>query len=362
MQVEVLIYGYLAVCVAMIIFNIICIFYFKHSDNHILIYSADFKKRITEQIKSGKVDDSHLEYLEKKLCHSSNLQAFDVTLSELDREHHDSIRVYLHKITPVFVSLTKSYSHKNEIKAAYFPYIIQKYQIFDSETAKEVIDILLELVHSPSIYARENSLHAIYSIGNIECVIKALRIVDNNDYYHNKKLITDGLLSFSGDSSQLNRELWKIIDEFSVVMQTTLMDYFRFSGRDCDEEMLERLSSDKYDKEIRFSAIRYFGKYYCEASYEKLAELAETIDESNWEYQAIASFALANYPCDRTTDILKRNLNSRVWYVRVNASQSLERLGFDYADLIDVFESNDRYAGEMMRYRLDRKKLLPKEA
>ena len=47
--------------------------------------------------------------------------------------------------------------------------------------------------------------------------------------------------------------------------------------------------------------------------------------------------------------------------MRFNASQSLDKLGMEYVDVVDVFESNDRYAGEMMRYRLEQKKLRERE-
>ncbi len=360
MKVEILIYGYLAVCVAMIIFNIVCIFLFRHNDNQIVLYSNEFKNRITRHIKSGTVDDGHAQYLAKKLRRARNLMAFDVTLGELDAEYHDEIKSYIREMTPVFVELTRLYSHKNEIQAAYFPYIIEKYRLFDSENAGVIIDSLYELIKSPSLYSRENALHAVYSIGNSKYVIRALEIVNGNEFYHNKKLITDGLLSFTGDKSELNSLIWEKMDEFSVEMQTALMDYIRFCGGDYDNEMLKRLKSDEYDREIRFSAIRYFGKYHCDDAYEQLVKFVSANDEGNWEYEAIGAFALANYPCERTVDVLKSKLGSRVWYVRFNASQSLERLGLEYADLLDVFDGDDRYAGEMMRYRLDRKKLFAK--
>jgi hypothetical protein len=59
---------------------------------------------------------------------------------------------------------------------------------------------------------------------------------------------------------------------------------------------------------------------------------------------------------------LKDLLCDRNWYVRYNASDSLERLGVKYEEMIDVFEGGDRYASEMLRYRFDRKKLKEKEA
>jgi hypothetical protein len=54
---------------------------------------------------------------------------------------------------------------------------------------------------------------------------------------------------------------------------------------------------------------------------------------------------------------LKELLCDRNWYVRYNAANSLERLGVRYEEMIDIFEGRDRYAAEMLRYHLDRKKL-----
>ena len=82
----------------------------------------------------------------------------------------------------------------------------------------------------------------------------------------------------------------------------------------------------------------------------------------HWEYTSIACFALASYPGERTIAVLKKNLSSRNWYVRLNASQSLENLNLEYADFIDIFEGNDRYAGEMICYRFDRQKLSERRA
>ena len=49
--------------------------------------------------------------------------------------------------------------------------------------------------------------------------------------------------------------------------------------------------------------------------------------------------------------------HSSNWYVRLNAAISLEAHQLDYSDLIEVVGGNDRYAREMMMYRLDLKRL-----
>ena len=114
--------------------------------------------------------------------------------------------------------------------------------------------------------------------------------------------------------------------------------------------------------EVAYSCIRYFGKYHYEPAFSYLIAFAEHSEESRWEYTAIAASALGNYPGKRTEEALKSLLSSRNWYIRYNASESVEKLGLDYTDLIDIFEGEDRYAREIMRYRLDEKKMKEREA
>ena len=113
---------------------------------------------------------------------------------------------------------------------------------------------------------------------------------------------------------------------------------------------------------MRYACIRYLGRYPYGPAYETLLELAECRNDARWEYAAIASTALCAYPGDETIERLKRNLYSRNWYIRFNASKSLERMGLTYLDLIDVMEGHDRYATEILRYRFDIRNLTQKEA
>lgn len=359
MNVEVMIYFYLAVCAAMIVFNVVCIFLFKHNDREIESHSKIFAETIRKQILGEGNEEESRAYLRRQFERVRNLRALDVTLGELEEENREDVIAYIHSMLPVFQELTIYYSRKNEIQAAYFPYLIEKYHLFEKDCDRSVIRTLQELVRSDSLYARENALHALYSIGNEEAVVDSLRILDNTASYHHKKLLTDGLLCFSGDKEAFNELLWKRFDSFSVPMQNAILDYFRFGSGAYRERMYEFLNTE-CDQELCFSAIRYFGKYPYEPAYEKLIEFAQNESDAHWEYASIAAFSLASYPGERTGEVLKGMLCSRNWYVRFNASQSLDRLGYEYADLLDIFESDDRYASEMLRYWLDRKKLTAK--
>jgi len=57
MKVEILIYAYLAVCAAMIIFNIVCIFVFRKKDKNIEKRSIDFTDSIEDQLSKDTIEE-----------------------------------------------------------------------------------------------------------------------------------------------------------------------------------------------------------------------------------------------------------------------------------------------------------------
>lgn len=360
MKVEVLIYIYLAVCVAMIGFNIACIFLFRRDDREIEQKHFYFIGVVREQLDRDEITEEHRKFLFKQLSHIKGLMAFDKSLEVLSKEEPEKVNTYLHRLDNVFISLMQKYHHKNEIQAAYFPYLIARYHLFRGEDYPQIHASLAELLRNQSVYSRENALNAIYSIGISHNVVEALLIIDSNGYYHHRKLITDGLMSFTGDKEELDHMLWDRLPRFSLNMQLSILDYIRFSSPNFKEEMYS-LFSDRYDSEIHYCAIRYFGRYYYEPAYEKLMEFAENETNLHWEYTAITCYSLATYPGERTVEMLKKKLSSRNWYVRANAAQALDMMGLEYADLIDVIQGEDRFAGEIMRYRFDRKKLNERE-
>ena len=149
--------------------------------------------------------------------------------------------------------------------------------------------------------------------------------------------------------------LFESFNAYSTGMQLNILNYFRFGNIRCDKEMLELLSNEKADSELRFAAIRYFEKFPIKEAESSIWAIAENLEGRTWEYQAIASSALKSYPGDVTFRILVENLSSSNWHIRQNSAISLEKLGYTYHDLINVFDGNDRYAREIMRYRLDKR-------
>ena len=363
---ETMIFAYLAVCVSMILFNIACIFTFERNDRKLDQRSYGFEEKVKEQFvrtaAEGHADAGHRKYLTKKLKKLSNLMAFDETLERLSKEHPEDIRKYLTEIFPVFMDLIVTYQKKNELKAAYFLYIMQKYGIVKNKSNPIINEHLLDFVRQQNLYCRENALKVLYTTGDVSCMMQALKILDGSTFYHSPRLLTDGLLSFAGSHEELAECIWENFGDYSVDMKITLLNYMRFqSGKHC-LHMLMLLQDETEDEEVHFACIRYFGKYPFEEAYPLLLDYVEREQDRSWQYAAIAALALSSYPGKETEEVLKKRLHSSNWYVRLNASRSLEMLNLEYCDLIDIFEGEDRYAGEILRYQLDMRQVKEKEA
>lgn len=356
MKVEVLIYSYLAICAAMIVFNIVCIFVFQRKEKTLVKRSINFADSIMPQLDKDAVDEEHQAFLRKKLKKINYLMAFDETLETLYAERPEQVRKYLANLCPVFVFLALQYGKKDRVQAAYFPYIIKKYSVFRGVCVTLVVESLMTLVKDQNLYCRENALQALYSIGNADSVIQALKTLDKGGNFHHGKMIADGLLSFEGNKNVLDSMLWENFAKFSLTLRQPILDYFRFSSDEHCEKMLQIMTDETEEHELRFSAIRYFAKYRYAPALPYLYAFAES-DSPAWEYRAIVASALGTYPAKETEELLKELLCDRNWYVRYNAADSLERLGVRYEEMIDIFEGRDRYAAEMLRYHLDRKKL-----
>jgi len=359
MKIEIMIYVYIAICISMIAYNIVYIFILNHREKSLVSNSQKLEKNICDQIdiikNGGKVSENHIKYLCKKLDRTSKITAFDKALESVFEKEPEMAQEYLVETFSVFEYLTHRYISKDTLKIAYFPYILHKYKILKHYESESVLNALLELLRSPNVYCRENTLRALYSMQRADVVVQALKIIDKNLSFHHPKLICDGLMVYKGDKDVLKDTLFESFKDFSVQMKVNILNYLRFGSVRCDDEMLSILKNEKENREIRFCAIRYFEKFPNDDARPVIYDLAENEAGRIWEYSAISSSALKSYPGDVTFRILVNNLSSSNWHIRQNSAISLEKLGYTYHDLINVFDGNDRYAREIMRYRLDRR-------
>ena len=358
--VELLVYIYLAVCFAMIFFNIGTIIFSNRREKVNKKRSELYTSMIREElarIRDGKeMERHHLNYMKRRLHFQENLLVFVQVMIDLFEKFPDETRIYLDRLSGAMDVLIKHYKkHNDPIRYAFFLYSLRVFQQMSGVTPPKVEEILLDALRETNTYCRENALQAIYKSGETKLVIRAMEVIDAGHINHNKKLLCDGLLTFTGNQDELMDGLWKEFETFHVDMQLVILDYTRFCAPSHREQLLAILKDETRSPELRFSCIRYFAKYPDKDVYPLLLEMAENTDNLRWEYPAIACTALASYPGDKTIETLKRALHVKNWYVRYNAAESLSRLGVGYVDLIEIIDGKDRYAREILQFQLDMK-------
>ena len=362
MPVEGLIYLYLAICAGMIGFNLTAAARARRRERRIARKTDRMERRIVRQLPlleaTDLLEEGFLRGMERRLRRVENMLAFDGALERLQARQPEQVRALLRAMDGVTVALAEDYCRRrDDVEAAYFPYIIRKYRLLQGRKDRALEKLLLGLLRQPGLYCRESAMQAIYTAGDPALVVQALLIIDGERWFYHGRLISDGLLNDQSDRRALDRALWDAFDRLGPAMQLALLNYFRYSSGDHPEKMLALLQDPERDDELRFSCLRYLGHYPYAPAYETLLELAEPDRERRWEYAAVAAAALSAYPGEETVEVLRRDLCHANWYVRDNAARSLERLGCPWRELEDVMAGGDRYAAEILRYRLEEREL-----
>lgn len=369
---ELIIYFYMANCLAVLIFNIIYIFADRLKGKRLGTRSLKMADMLREQMARldafGDVEQSHLDRLAVSLKKLENMRAFERSVDEIlaengNPEQRELAARYLKCLRPVFLALTDCYERRDEIEQAYFASLIEKFGIDRGHVSFDgIMEFLNRMAVKRDVYVRENALKALYSIGNQEAVLAAWEKMEATRIYHNQKLLADGLLKFTGDRVALAWTLWKRREEFDVLLLLPVMQFIRFLTDDFQEEFLKLLHSQTADKELRLEAIRYFRKYPYEAAREELKRFVWYQEYIDWEYAAMAATALLAYPGADTVDCLKEGLKASNWYVRLNCAESLVKgMKLPKWQLYDVYNGNDRYAREILDYVAERSEIRGQE-
>lgn len=361
MKVEVMIYLYGAVCVGMIVFNILYNLLLRGSDARMERRCGKFQNEISRQLTRLRADQEvepvHIRMLQNKLCHVNNLMAFHRALQEDMARDREVCQRYMRQIRRTILYIAFAYRQKEDMQAGYFAYFLSCYTSDRQMAVDSLQDVLLDYIKKPNLYCRYNALKALYHFASPEHIVEALQIQDDGGVFFHEKLITEGLLSYTGDHEQLITQLWKAFSTYTVHTQHAILNYIRFCSANYKKEMYAFLKDSAADKELRLAAVRYFGKHSYEPAQAWLLDFVQDSDATRWEYATVAAASLAAYPDPNSVEALKKALHSANWYVRSAAAQSLEELQVDYTDVLDITTGSDRYAKEIMLYRLELRKL-----
>ncbi len=360
MGIEWILYLYGAVCLSMIVFNVVYALLLRGSKPRLERRAQKLQEAANRQLKrlqrGEPVDGRYLQDLQRKLCRIKNLMAYERALRALQSDT-PWFCAYITQLQPCFLYLAFIYKKRDHIQAAFFSYFLSCHMEKKHMPIQTIQEILLDYAARDNLYCRVNALRALYAFGSPAHIVAALKLQDQGSVFLHEKILTEGLLTFTGDHARLIALLWEEMPSFSPHTQLAILNYIRFQTGDYANEMFALMQDPEKDKELRLAAIRYFGRYQYPPALEPLLAFTENSDPLQWEYATVSASALARYPGPRVIGALKKALRSSNWYVRYAAAASLEALHIDDTDLIEIVTGSDRYAREMMAYRLESRRM-----
>lgn len=355
MSVEIIIILYIYLCLCMVLFNIAYLIYRRRTQRFIHKRNTKLKRKLQGQFlyieANQPLDEQVQKSIFKQLKHLNGLIAFHLSFTTLKESRNDTSILYFQASRTYFEVLAQYYAKRPDEEKAYFSYLMSIYACSSIKDDDKIAESMIMYMNNKSAYVRENALKSLYKMGNVNCVLRAFRVLNLNDAYQNVKLLSDGLLSFRGDHEELMSCLWNNFEMFSPSIQVSLINYIRMKSANYSEKFSHLLDRDDLDKEVKFAVVRYYRKHYYAPILGRLIHMMLDSDENRWEYAAISASTLENFPSQVTYQSLRRALKSTNWYVRFNAADSLIHHGLTPKYCLSDKLNKDKYAKEMLTYR-----------
>lgn len=342
---------YIFICIALIVYHIVYAIYDLSILRHQRYAVARYEKQLRWQLDllalEGKLNDSYSHMIERNLKKFHLLQVFHDACAKLKKE--ESFPLYLDQMIPLFQQLAVYYQKHDDMEKAYFAWMIADLYSGSDVKSARLARMLLPYIINTSIYCRENTLSALYQLGDSKGIEKAFSLLDEQKEFHHGKLISDGLLKFQGDHEELAALLWKHYGTWKNELMAAIVDYIRFVSPAYGMRFLPVLQDPKSDLEVRLAILRYYRKVAEPAALDTILACAKGKYES--ECQIVSCMTLAAYPGAESIAVLKNALSSNNWYVRKNAAASYLHMA-QPADLQEILTGQDRYARDMVRYMI----------
>jgi len=362
-RIDLILIIYIIICILMILFNTAYLLYLRYKDYLFKGKKEKIRQIVREQVllvsKNSKIDENKQSYLFRRLTKVKVLKAFHDAIKEEVKINEKNTFRYLKLCKPLFEYVLIEFDTKENTKKAYLAFLISEFRLCDDASYDFIVSVMISYTMNKSVYVRQNALYALYTSNNSEAILTAMLRMQELNIKHNNKLISDGLLLFQGDRAKLASLLWKEFDRFDINIRIAIINFIKVSTLDYAEPFLALLKNKYTHKEIKLAIIRYFGKIYYASAGEYLVSLMKQ-ENLEWEYKAIGASALAKYKSKEVIDVLKDALKSNNWYIRYNASESLVSLDVEYMELVDIYNGADRYAREILEYKIETARLKKK--
>lgn len=351
-----IIFFYIFICVSLLIYDLSYIMLANHNKKkhlrRIRIWKKELNNILSFMGQGYSLEENHKIKLKRKLVRVRELMAYNEAIKAVFKEK-DNLEKYFWSFRHEFRYLAILYKKRESMDRAFISFLLSDYYASANYAKDELGEILLTYLDDSTVYCRENVLHGLYSIGNIGAVENAFSMFNEMEWYHYPRLISDGLISFSGDKVELVWRLWKHLEDWEDGLIVAVIQFASIISDVFSQEFLLALEDDNTPLEIRYELLRYFQRWYYEPAGEFLIKciLSDEIDKVG--LAIVASNVIGFYPGNETIEALKKAVLSQDWYVMRNAASSLVTLGITLTEVDEVKESGNLDAVDMLEYMIE---------
>lgn len=354
MNINLILYAYMYICIALLVYSIIytskATLTRKMNHRRSLYWQKSISRQLTFIQEKKPVEKKHYKKLKRKLMKTKELLSYVDALESFYQD--DVFQKYLHDISPTLLTLSIKYINLDNMNKTIFAYMITQYPIFDQNYS--LIQTLLGYLENSTLYTREYVLDAIYALGSVDGVERALQMMNDYNYFHHKKMISTGLVTFRGNHEELMKRLCHHFYDWNENIMVSVVEYMSKMNAQYQEELLSLLTSQSISIEIKLAILRYFRKNHYDAVLPVLYDFMENKD-TDINMVIVSASTLESYPCQKTYEVLKKAICHHNWYVRYNAAYALVALNVDIHQLKEVIQGKDRFASEILNYMLQKK-------
>lgn len=241
----------------------------------------------------------------------------------------------------------------NNTSKAYFSYMVGEIHYPDSYKKEKLAEVMVDFAQGKSVHLRENSLKALYHLGLPEKVKRIFIALSFRDIPHSEKLLSDGLSDFTGNKERLAEELFESFSEFDDCFKKSVVNYLnRENIHKYDEDLKEWLLYDTISNDVQCAVVRLIAKNRKPESAVCIADYINAHEEvEEWEGMSVATGVLGNFErTDYLIHTLIKQLKAKHWYIRMNAADSLCKMGITAEEVASINRDSDSFAKDAINY------------
>lgn len=343
------IYFYIFMCIVLLVFNLLYIFRADRLERQ-QQHRREQWVRYLRAILGGYMTPRRQRKLFRRLRDVRELMAFHSAMQQEEADEAGTAAAFCNENHAMFLDLAREYQRRPATEQACFAYVVAEFYPPHGRQSNALVEQILRYLDGSTVYSRENVLCALYVLGNASAIEHAFIVMSQRGWYHDPRLLSDGLARYGGDKPALAARLW---GRRRQLMECCQVGVVRFAdaleGNGMVDTFLQALDGEPLPTETRFALVRYFRRHAVPQAKEMLLEMVKQ-DAGTGEALAIAATSvLSAYPGEESWAALMQAMHSPNWYVRQNAARALKELGASYEELQQALVG-DRYATEMMEY------------